>query len=142
MRWHACARNRKLRKPRPGDDSCPPNHDEHSASGSWLKTRCDSIDSWRMMGSSGVIHSEATIRQLLTRLHPTGVILYEATRQRSDRSKLACVKPNSILPFSLIKKRCPTQSPNRRLPNLQTLLRTMYLCHDYSPDPFLQIQNY
>ena len=33
-----------------------------------------------MVGSSGVIHSEATIRQLLTRSHPPGVILYEATR--------------------------------------------------------------
>ena len=37
-----------------------------------------------MVGSSGVIHSEATIRQLLTRSHPSGVILYEATRVTSQ----------------------------------------------------------
>ena len=66
-----------------------------------------------MVGSSGVIHSEATFRQSLTRSHPSGVFLYEAMRQlvlqekilaaadwiamlTSSENRYSCIQPGCI----------------------------------------------
>jgi hypothetical protein len=57
--------------------------DARSASASWLNTLFDSIDSSPLGAPSGVIYFEATIRQHLTRSRSPGVILFEATRQKS-----------------------------------------------------------
>ncbi|MBP7948504.1 MAG: DDE-type integrase/transposase/recombinase [Verrucomicrobiales bacterium] len=50
-----------------------------------MDTLFDSIDSCPVVGPSGVVHSEATVRQFPTRSRSPGVIYFEATRPSAEK---------------------------------------------------------